>query len=87
MARLDSVQVDQGLVYLTRANQSAALAHFDIACIFDQKEQRGPAIHHLRVALRENSQLLEARELLDALERPDASSIRRGMLESPVAAQ
>jgi tetratricopeptide (TPR) repeat protein len=78
-------QVDASLRYLTRAYQSAGIAHYQIACMFDQKEQRGPAIHHLRLALRENSQLIEARELLEALERPDIPGPRRGYLESPVA--
>ncbi len=60
-------QVDQGLTYLTRVH-GAALAHFKIACMFDQKEQRQPAIQHLRLALHANSELREARELLAALE-------------------
>lgn len=78
-------QIEQGLACLTRAHQSAALAHFNIACIFDQKEQREPAIQHLRLALRENSNLQAARDLLDALESPGANRERRGTLESPVS--
>jgi tetratricopeptide (TPR) repeat protein len=78
-------QVDQGLLYLTRANQSAALAHFQIACMFDQKEHRSAAIHHLRLALRDNSQLVEARDLLEALENPNAPRVRRVSLESPIS--
>lgn len=59
-------QIEPGLAQLTRVH-GVALAHYKIACIYDQKEQREAAIHHLQLALRENSQLQEARELLDAL--------------------
>ena len=64
-----SGQIDQGLVYLTRAHGSPT-AHLMIACMFDQKEQRAPAIHHLKLALNENPQLQAARDLLAALENP-----------------
>lgn len=81
-----SGQVDQGLVYLTRVH-GAAIAQFKIACMYDQKEQRGPAMHHLRLALRENSELEVARDLLAALENPGANSVRRGSLERPDSVQ
>jgi tetratricopeptide (TPR) repeat protein len=63
-------KVEQGLVYLTQA-QGAALAHYNIACMFDQKAQPELAKEHCRLARRENGELLaEARELLTALETP-----------------
>jgi tetratricopeptide (TPR) repeat protein len=81
-----SGKVDQGLVYLTRAH-GADQAHLKLAFMFDQKEQRDQAIHHLRLALRENSQLEEAREFLAALENPGANTVRRGAMEAPVSVQ
>ena len=65
-------KVDQGLVHLTRA-QGSAQAHVEIACLFDQKEQRDLAVQHLRLALRENPQLQSARDLLSAFETPAAA--------------
>jgi tetratricopeptide (TPR) repeat protein len=76
-------KVDQGLVYLTQAH-GAAQAHFKIACMFDQKDQSEQAIHHLRLALRENSQLQDARALLTALENPGVNPTHRAVLASPV---
>jgi tetratricopeptide (TPR) repeat protein len=76
-------KVDQGLIYLTRAH-GPALAQFRIGCMFDQKNDAVQAIHHLRLALRENSQLQEARELLTAIENPGANPRRRATLEAPV---
>jgi tetratricopeptide (TPR) repeat protein len=76
-------KVDQGLIYLTRAH-GPALAQFRIACMFDQKNDAVQAIHHLRLALRENSQLQEARELLTAIENPGANPRRRATLDAPV---
>jgi tetratricopeptide (TPR) repeat protein len=77
-------QVDQGLTYLTRA-QGAAQAHLNIAYVLDQKDQRELAKQHCQLALRENSQLQEARELLARLEGPAANAGLRGSLLSPVA--
>ena len=76
-------KVDQGLIYLTRAH-GAAQAQFRIACLFDQKNDPIQAIHHLRLALRENGNLQEARDLLTALENPGANPRRRVTLEAPV---
>jgi tetratricopeptide (TPR) repeat protein len=79
-------QVDQGLACLTRA-QGAALAHFELACMFDQKEQRAQAIHHLKLARRENGELLdEARELLEALDSPGVTRpALRAALQAPIS--
>jgi len=76
-------KVDQGLIYLTRAH-GPALAQFQIACMFDQKNDAVQAIHHLRLALRENSQMQEARDLLTAIENPGAYPGRRATLDAPV---
>jgi tetratricopeptide (TPR) repeat protein len=66
-------QLDQGLAYLTRA-QGAPLAHYNIARVLEQKDQIELAKHHLRLALRENAQLEDARELLAQLENTVAAS-------------
>jgi tetratricopeptide (TPR) repeat protein len=64
-------KIDQGLTYLTRAN-GAALAHYNLACMFDQKLQPELAKQHCRLARRENGELLDqARDLLAALEAPN----------------
>ena len=61
-------KVDQGLAYLTRV-QGPAMAHFNIACMFDQKLQPDMAKQHCQLARCENGELLEqARDLLAALE-------------------
>lgn len=76
-------QYDQGLSYLTRA-QGAPLAHYNIARILDQKGQTEPAKQHLRLALRENAQLEDAREMLAQLEAPSGGALRRQfLLEGP----
>jgi tetratricopeptide (TPR) repeat protein len=62
-------QIDQGLSVLTRA-QGSALAHFNIARVLLQRDQTGQAQQHLQIALRENSNLEEARQLLAALANP-----------------
>jgi Flp pilus assembly protein TadD len=77
-------QVDKGLGYLTQA-YGAALAHFKIACLFDQKNERIQAIHHLRLALRENSQLQEARDLLAALEHSPANAGQSNIVGASVS--
>jgi tetratricopeptide (TPR) repeat protein len=64
-------QLDQGLAYLKRA-QGAAQAHYIIARVLLQRDQNQLARQHLAVALRENNQLAEARELLAALDGPSA---------------
>lgn len=66
-------QLEQGLAHLTRAHGSA-LAHYNIARVLLQREQNELARHHLNVALRENSQLAEARELLNSLDNTSAKN-------------
>ena len=67
-------QVDQGLAYLTRV-QGPAMAHYNIACMFDQKLQPDLAKQHCRLARCENGDLLEqAQNLLAALESPATPS-------------
>jgi tetratricopeptide (TPR) repeat protein len=68
-------QIDQGLTYMIRA-QGAALAHYNIARVLVQRDQPDQAQQHLRIALRENGQLEDARELLTALENPNGTSAR-----------
>jgi tetratricopeptide (TPR) repeat protein len=65
-------QIDQGLAVLTRA-QGSALAHFNIARVLLQRDETVQAQQHLQIALRENSNLAEARELLAKLETPNAA--------------
>lgn len=77
-------QVDQGLASLKLA-QGSALAHYNVARILLQKDQNESALRHLRLALRENSQLQEARDLLTSLEAPTPDPVRRAVLASPVA--
>jgi Tfp pilus assembly protein PilF len=60
-------QVEQGLTYLTRVH-GTALAHYNVARVYMQKQQNDLARQHLTIALRENSQLVEARELLAQLD-------------------
>jgi hypothetical protein len=55
--------------------------------MFDQKEQRQQAVHHLRLALRDNAELQSARDLLEVLENPGGARARRGTLDSPVSVQ
>jgi tetratricopeptide (TPR) repeat protein len=69
-------QIDQGLALLTRA-QGAALAHYGIARVLVQRDQVQQAQHHLRIALRENGQLEEARELLANLSNPSGDAAQR----------
>lgn len=70
-------QVDPGLAYLTRA-QGAAMAHYNIACMFDQKLQPELAKQHCKLARCENGDLLEsARDLLAALESPAPQGVVR----------
>jgi len=57
-------QIDQGLALLTRA-QGSALAHYGIARVLVQKDQVQQAQQHLQIALRENSQLEDARRVAD----------------------
>lgn len=64
-------QIDQGLAVLVRAHGSA-LAHYKIAQVLVQRDQTAQAQQHLQVALRENSNLEGARELLVSLENPTA---------------
>ena len=64
-------QVEQGLAILTRA-QGSALAHYNVARVLLQRQQDELARQHLRIAVRENSQLAEARELLTSLETATA---------------
>lgn len=64
-------QMEQGLAYLTRA-QGPAMAHYNIARVFLQREQHQLARHHLNASLQANNQLPEARELLAALDSPSA---------------
>jgi tetratricopeptide (TPR) repeat protein len=66
-------QLDQGLAYLTRA-QGSPLAHYNIARVLEQKNQTDLAKHHLRIALRENAQLEDAREMLAQLEGTSAAA-------------
>ena len=65
-------QVDQGLAVLIRA-QGAALAHYSLARVLIQRDQLAEAHQHLQVALRENSNLTEAREWLATLEGASAA--------------
>ncbi|MBI3821097.1 MAG: tetratricopeptide repeat protein [Planctomycetes bacterium] len=85
-------QIEKGLVYLTRG-AGAATAHYWIGCMFMDKDQRAPAIQHLRHALADNDrrngalsagQTQDARELLASLEGPPPTPGRRG-LDSPIA--
>lgn len=70
-------QLDQGLAFLTRA-QGTALAHYNLARVLVQRNQNDDARRHLTIALRENAQLTEARELLEGLENPDTPVTPRG---------
>jgi tetratricopeptide (TPR) repeat protein len=79
-------QIDQGLALLTRA-QGSALAHYGIARILLQKDQAPQAQQHLQLALRENSQLEEARELLANLAAPNTNASQRGSIGSPQVAR
>jgi tetratricopeptide (TPR) repeat protein len=63
-------QIDQGLAVLIRAHGSA-LAHYKIAQVLVQNNQPAQAQQHLQVALRENSNLTEARALLADLANPN----------------
>jgi tetratricopeptide (TPR) repeat protein len=74
-------QTEQGLKYLTRT-QGSALAHYNIARILLQRDRLDEAQFHLRLALRENSHLEQARELLDSLETPATAAAQ---LEGPVS--
>lgn len=62
-------QFDQGFGYLARS-QGSALAHYNLARVHLQRDQTDLARQHLQVALRENSQLDDARELLASLDQP-----------------
>jgi tetratricopeptide (TPR) repeat protein len=67
-------KIEQGLPYLVRAH-GLALAHFNIACLLDQKQQPELAKQHCRLARGANGELLDqARELLAALESPTSQS-------------
>jgi len=80
-------QTNQGLALLTRA-QGAALAHYGIARVLLQRDQPQQAQQHLQIALRENSQLEEARELLTSLTTPNESVVQRGAgIGGPLAAR
>ncbi len=68
-------QLDQGLAYLTKGHQSSALAHYNLARVLEQKDQTELAKQHLRLALRDNAQLQDAREMLAQLEHPGAASM------------
>jgi tetratricopeptide (TPR) repeat protein len=73
--------VEQGLTYLTRAH-GAALAHFNIACMLDQKQQPELAKQHCRLARAANGEMLDqACELLALLERPAEPGARLGTLQ------
>jgi tetratricopeptide (TPR) repeat protein len=75
-------QMEQGLTLLTRA-QGAALAHYGIARVLVQKDQIQQAQHHLRLALRENSQLEDARALLMNLSNPIETVSHRNSIGDP----
>jgi len=78
--------VDQALTYLSRAH-GIGMAHYRIACVLDQKNQRDSAVHHCRLARRETGEMLdEARQLLAALEGASPAP-SRGNLNAPVSAQ
>ena len=62
-----SGQVEQGYTYLSRA-QGSAQAHYSLAWLLKDRDQRELAKHHLRLALRDNPALPGARELLAQLE-------------------
>ncbi|MBI2803438.1 MAG: tetratricopeptide repeat protein [Planctomycetes bacterium] len=78
--------VDQGLAYLTRSLGSA-LAHYHLAQLLEKKDQRDLAREHCRLALQENQGLQRARDLLEELERPTATPVRRGAMSGPAANQ
>lgn len=79
-------QIDQGLVILTRAH-GAALAHYGIARVLVQRDQVQLAQHHLQLALRENSQLEEARELLASLAYQNGNVSQRSGSVGPQVAR
>ena len=69
-------QVEQGFAHLVRI-QGPAMAHYNIACMFDQKLQPERAMQHCRLARCENGELLEqARDLLASLESSAAPGQR-----------
>jgi tetratricopeptide (TPR) repeat protein len=61
--------------------QGAPMAHFNIARILEQKDQVELAKQYLRLALRGNAQLEEARSMLSRLENPGAT--RAAMQDVP----
>jgi len=69
-------QYDHGLAWLTRT-QGSALAHYNVARVMLQKDQTELARRHLQTALRENSQLQDARDLLASLDTPNQYQGRR----------
>lgn len=73
-------QVDEGRAWLTRA-QGAALANYNIARVYLQRNQIDQARSFLNLALRENSQLAEARQLLESLDNPTPTGGPRGASE------
>jgi len=79
-------QIEQGLAILTRAH-GAALAHYGIARVLVQRDQVQLAQHHLQLALRENNQLSEARELLASLANPNANVSQRASISGPQIAR
>ncbi len=70
-------QIDQGKALLTRA-QGSALAHYNVARVLIQQNHIEQARQFLSIALRENAQLAEARELLNRLENPTPQTTPRG---------
>jgi tetratricopeptide (TPR) repeat protein len=73
-------QTDAALAKLSLA-QGAPMAHYNIARILEQKDQVELAKQHLRLALRGNAQLEEARSMLSRLENPGAT--RAAMQDVP----
>ncbi|HZZ78707.1 MAG TPA: tetratricopeptide repeat protein [Gemmataceae bacterium] len=65
-------QLDAALSRLSLA-QGAPMAHYNIARILEQKDQVELAKQHLRLALRGNAQLEDAREMLARLENPGST--------------
>ncbi len=65
-------QVEEGFTHLARA-EGKALAHYKIAWVMLQRERQEQAEQHLRLALRENPKLEEARTLLRNLQSPQTA--------------
>jgi tetratricopeptide (TPR) repeat protein len=67
-------QVEQSLVYLTRAS-SSAIAHYNLARMQVHLNQPEQARVHLAVALRENPNFADARELQARLDRGPTAAV------------